>query len=304
MAAPLSTPRPSRMSPGTAGAALLATALLLAACGTGRTPAPAGPAAERVEPAAPAAEAPPPAAAPPAPSEPAAPERPPAGPDAATGEGGSAGGDGLTVVIDPGGPAGEEGRDLVAAARSERERRRESGRPTAVITDESLPTYAVGELTIATPSSPPPVPEDEAAREARLAGESEREAYWRRRVLEVRTRWREAVDRIAELEGRAAELRRRFYAEDDPYYRDTQIKPAWDRALESLEENREAIERAKAELEQTLEEGRLGGALPGWLREGVELEPDEEGTDEEPDDPMIYEATDPQVVDDDGGNGG
>lgn len=298
MTAPRPTPTPRRGLG--AASALLAAVLLLAACGPGRTPAPAmppAPAAQRVEPAPPAVPATP---APP----PAAPEAP-AVEEATGGEADPEAGDGLTVVIDPGDPGEDLGRDLVAAARSERERRRDAGSPTAVITDESLPTYATGELTIATPASPPPTPEDPAALEARLAREGERETYWRQRVLEVRTRWREAVDRIAELEGRAAELRRRFYSEDDPYYRDSQIKPAWDRALESLEENREAIDRAKAELERTLEEGRVAGALPGWLREGVELEPEqEEAIPEDPGDPTIYEPMEPQIVDEDGPGAG
>ena len=36
---------------------------------------------------------------------------------------------------------------------------------------------------------------------------------------------------------------------------------------------------AKAELEAFLEEGRRAGALPGWLREGAEQEPETAETD-------------------------
>ncbi len=274
--------RGARLAPG----ALFALGLLLGACGPGRTPPPAPAPAERVEPSAP--EPPPVAQAAPAEEEAA---------EAEDSE--------LTVVIDPGGPGSDEGRNLAAAARSERERRRQAGSPTAVITDESLPSYATGDLTVATPAVAPPAPEGAAEAESPAVLDSEREGYWRRRVLEIRTRWRQAVDRVAELEGSAAELRRRFYAEDDPYYRDTQIKPAWDRALELLEENRRTIERSKVELEETLEEGRQAGALPGWLREGVELEPEseEEADEREWNDPMIYEATDPEIVDEDGRDG-
>ena len=76
-----------------------------------------------------------------------------------------------------------------------------------------------------------------AVRDANAAADEERkaeEAYWRDRVLEIRLAWRDAADRVEELEGDVFHLRQRFYAEDDGFYRDSQIKPAWDRAVEQL----------------------------------------------------------------------
>ncbi len=94
------------------------------------------------------------------------------------------------------------------------------------------------------------------------------------RSLETRQRWREASDAIPRLEGEAAELRTRFYATDDPYVRDGQIKPEWDRALDELAQAKRDVKTAEAEVAEVLEEGRQAGALPGWLREGIELEPE------------------------------
>jgi hypothetical protein len=39
------------------------------------------------------------------------------------------------------------------------------------------------------------------------------------------------------------------------------------------------VERLREELADTLDEGRREGALPGWLREGIELEPSFEEED-------------------------
>lgn len=101
------------------------------------------------------------------------------------------------------------------------------------------------------------------------------ELYWRDRVREARLRWREAVERVEELQGLAEQLRYDFYATDDPWLRDSSIKPAWDRTLVELEEARQDVDFQRRTVEAVLLEGRRSGALPGWLREGLELEPDE-----------------------------
>jgi hypothetical protein len=59
--------------------------------------------------------------------------------------------------------------------------------------------------------------------------------------------------------------------------RDAQIKPAWDRALADLEDARRRAEEGPREVEAYLDEGRTSGALPGWLREGSDLEPEPAG---------------------------
>lgn len=170
------------------------------------------------------------------------------------------------VVLDPGEDA--RPKTLVEAARAERERRAHAGKPVAVITDKTLPKLATGQLTYAQPKTA----EAGAAPAPATAG-GKGEAYWRDRAREIRTRWRHSLDEIERLEQSAADLRRRFYAEDDPYRRDGQIKPDWDRALDRLAREHEEAKAAQRELAEFLEEGRRDGALPGWLREGSDLEP-------------------------------
>ncbi|MES1210930.1 MAG: hypothetical protein ABUL63_01220, partial [Acidobacteriota bacterium] len=62
-----------------------------------------------------------------------------------------------------------------------------------------------------------------------------------------------------------------------------------------LEDARAEVEASKQELSELLEEGRTAGALPGWLREGVDEEPKEE-----PAPSNIHEAIDPPVATKDG----
>lgn len=202
-----------------------------------------------------------------------------------------------TVIIDQGEPQEEEPPTLTDAARLAKEARAREGAPIAVITDETLSEYATGELSIAeekpAAASPTATEEEQPAD----AIEERDEEYWRERVKGARMRWRDLVEEISRLEGQVAELRQRFYAEDDGFYRDSQIKPAWDRALDLLAEMRDEVGRAQANLNTILEEGRRAGALPGWLREGIEYEPAAEETD---DAPAIHEVTEPPVIDEDG----
>jgi hypothetical protein len=203
----------------------------------------------------------------------------------------------MTVEIGSPEPEAEEPPTLAEAARLARERRaEEGGAPLAVITDETLPEYATGELSIAAEA---PAPGDSPAPEAsapEATAEERGEEFWRNRVREARIRWRDLVEELARLEQEAQDLRQRFYAEDDGFYRDSQIKPAWDRALDRLGEVRDQLELARAGVDKIVQEGRLEGALPGWLREGIEYEP----TLEEPEEGLgIHEASEPQVIGED-----
>lgn len=179
--------------------------------------------------------------------------------------------DATLIVIDPGDPDSGSRPSLVEASKREKERKAQAGKPVAVITNETLPKMAKkGQITFADLSkakSGEKAPADEAA-------SAEQEQYWRSRGLGVRQRWRAALDEAADLERQAADLRRRFYAESDPFRRDGEIKPNWDRALDRIRLAKERADAAKKELGEFLEEGRRAGALPGWLREGAELEPE------------------------------
>lgn len=197
------------------------------------------------------------------------------------------------VVIDEGGlPPDQAPRTLADAAKAEKERRAQAAKPVVVLDNKSLAAHGKDQkLTVAEGVSSPA-----SGEVATGDGEATQrdEAYWRSRGFEIRKRWRAAADRSSELQSEAEELRRRFYSADDPYIRDNQIKPEWDRVLDELDSSRREAERSSDELEQFLDEGRRGGALPGWLREGIELEPEEKplkSPSAEPGEPV--EATEP-----------
>lgn len=194
-----------------------------------------------------------------------------------------------TIIIRRGGDESTR-RSLVEASRAARQEK--MARPPARIRvdDENLHTYSDGQVTFAEPTA-----ESSPSSRARLE-EAEAiaadEAYWRERVLELRLDWRAAVEEARELEGEVATLRRSFYAAEDPYVRDGRIKPAWDRALDRLDLLRRSAERYQQELAQALDEGRQAGAQPGWLREGIELEPE----DVERDDLETHDPREPQIM--------
>ena len=177
-----------------------------------------------------------------------------------------------TSVTIIGAPSPDENREkpsLAEAAAAERRRRRTAPPTSIVITDKNLSDYAVGQLTVSFDDAET----GSGGSSAELEKLRAEEEYWRSRGLEIRTAWAEAAERAEELEGEVFHLRQRFYAEDDGFYRDSQIKPAWDRAIELLQETNQEIEDRQQELAAYLEDGREAGALPGWLREGVDLEP-------------------------------
>lgn len=192
------------------------------------------------------------------------------------------------VVIEPAEPDPDERLTLAEAAARERQRRQQSGEPFVVINDANLKDHAVGQLTFM--EDQPAVAEEGEGNGQEPAGPDEQ--YWRDRVRGIRQAWADAAGQVPALEERVAELRRRFYETDDGYYRDTRIKPAWDRAIDQIAQAQAEAEVHRAELQRALEEGRLAGALPGWLREGIELEPEaveRPGTTHEPGEPEIVE---------------
>ncbi len=202
------------------------------------------------------------------------------------------------VVIDDGTSEEAQGpKSLAVAAREERERRAQASAPVAVIDNRNLAEFSRDQkLTIGQePATADGTATSSTAMADAAAKATRDEAYWRQRGLEIRRQWRASTDRISELEGKSEELRRRFYAADDPYQRDSQIKPEWDHTLEELDSTRREVERHELELERFLTEGRQAGAFPGWLREGAELEPERiprEAPNAEPTEPV--EAPEPQ----------
>ncbi|MEO8195593.1 MAG: hypothetical protein ABI689_02605 [Thermoanaerobaculia bacterium] len=199
------------------------------------------------------------------------------------------------VVIDSGSAdAPAEPQGLAEAARAERERRAQASKPIAVIDNRNLAEFSKGQkLTVAegVGAAAPETTTSQAVDEAAAKAVKD-EAYWRNRGLTIRKQWRESADRIVELEGKSEALRRKFYAADDPYVRDSQIKPDWDHTLDELDSTRREAERSALELERFLNEGREAGAFPGWLREGSDIEPTPTVTkavDAAPTEPVVVE---------------
>jgi len=210
-----------------------------------------------------------------------------------------------TIMIDRGTGGGKP--SLFELSVAEGKRRAKAQEPIARVTNENLHEYQDAQLTFAKAedegkASDAAQGKDGEKSEAAAATEQHGEEYWSSRVLGLRTKLRDAVDEIDDLQDRIADLRRRFYSEDDPYVRDGQIKPAWDRALDRLTRTHDDVARLRKELADTLEEGRRDGALPGWLREGIELEPtfkDEEQPASRDGGLPIYEPEEPKTVEPD-----
>jgi hypothetical protein len=184
---------------------------------------------------------------------------------------------------------------LLEASRAEKARRAKAQRPVAVITNKTLSQYNKGQLTIADPKAPK-APKTVGEPPSEVKG-GRGEDYWKTRGLDIRTHWRESADRVKEFEQSAADWRRRFYGESDATTRDLKIKPEWDRTLDELRQARLSVEAAKKDLAQFLEDGRQAGALPGWLREGVDQEPAAE-----PPPPKPTDAIEPPILKIDGRN--
>lgn len=180
--------------------------------------------------------------------------------------------DSTLIVIDE--PSRVPPESLAEAARRAREERGEAPRRKIVINDDNLAEYATGQLTVAAPEAA--IGESSASRSAGSTANdpSRDEDHWRQGTRELRLKLRRAWDDTQTLSEQVAGLRTRFYAEDDPYVRDAEIKPAWDRALDRQRQAELEVEAYRRELDEFLDEGRRAGALPGWLREGIEYEPD------------------------------
>jgi hypothetical protein len=204
-------------------------------------------------------------------------------------------------VIDPGGGE-KEPQSLYEASQRAREQGGPRVEPIAEITDENLSEYAEKAEIImveGAPAAPPLSVVVQGSPEADAKPQDVHdEQYWRNGSLELRMGWRRTLDRIEELELESAALRQQFYAEEDPYLRDSHVKPEWDRVLDQLGRLRDRSLRYEQELERFLEEGRRAGAQPGWLSEGWELEPERaELLEDEPEPFSAHQAGEPQVVD-------
>ncbi|MBZ5587984.1 MAG: hypothetical protein LAO05_05420 [Acidobacteriia bacterium] len=101
--------------------------------------------------------------------------------------------------------------------------------------------------------------------------EDGKKAKWQQRYRSAIERVHRLEADVKSLEARASGLERDFYAHDDPVYRDSVIKPAWDRAVSDLQATRADLEGAEKQPDEVLNAARRDGALPGWFR-GLDVE--------------------------------
>jgi hypothetical protein len=198
---------------------------------------------------------------------------------------------------------------LIEASRAEKERRAQAGHSATVINDKTLPRYArKGQITIMDPQKPGFKKGKKGAAAAApaataVADEVRDEQYWRSRGRDIRDRWRQAADDAKELEQKSAELRQKFYLENDLFVRDNRIKPEWDRILDRLRQARLDADASRQELSEFLDQGRAAGIMPGWLREGEEDEPKDPDTARKKKDALPpAQSIEPPVLNDKGPN--
>jgi hypothetical protein len=166
-------------------------------------------------------------------------------------------------------PPGQSLAEAVRAA--DKTRKHKESKAAVAITNETLVTDPKkGRLTtsLPRPTSPAPTPGHGQSRPTPAAVEdANAEVYWRERMHSARTRVEELRERVRRFELESKKLENDFYSWDDGQYRDSVIKPAWDKKREELETARRDLEQAEKELTELPEKARLAGALPGWLRE-------------------------------------
>ncbi len=174
-----------------------------------------------------------------------------------------------TVVVEAGTEGdGAEPTDLVSAAREAKERRAKGTRPSLVITNETLVKRPGPKSKTETPKAPAQA--GPAERPSGFAREAEAER-WKARALDVRTRIKDADDKVEKLSRLTAAMRERFYLSPPQLGRDDALWQEWGKLQENLALAEEESKSAREELETFLEEGRVAGADPGWLATGEEL---------------------------------
>ncbi len=100
----------------------------------------------------------------------------------------------------------------------------------------------------------------------RESGDERKKAIWQQRYRAAVERVHRLEADVRDLETRANGLEQEFYAHDDPVYRDSTIKPAWDKSLTDLAKAKTDLEDARKEPNEVLNAARRDGALPGWFR--------------------------------------
>lgn len=127
--------------------------------------------------------------------------------------------------------------------------------------ERSSPPPAADSAEPAHPASPPPV---EMPKILDLQGHDE--GYWKAKAAATRDAVVHAQETLAAAEAEEKREENDFYAWDDGQYRDSVIKPAWDRAKDEAIKARTDLDAAQKTLGELEDEARRAGAYPGWIR--------------------------------------
>lgn len=185
---------------------------------------------------------------------------------------------------------GKEGNtqpSLIEASRMAKAKKREVGeaRPVIEITDDNLRDYSNGGQVFVLESGESSnsnavdqvAPTSADASEKAVGTENaDQELFWRQSVSELRTGLRRTVDDLKRIDLESTLLRQQFYSETDPFVRDSEIKPRWDRALDQLSALRKKAKEDRSALAAMLTEAKKSGIAAEWLEDGsFELTDDE-----------------------------
>lgn len=164
-------------------------------------------------------------------------------------------------------------RSLADVARQMRLKHPDKPGESLTITNDNLSSYAAkGGLTLVT-STPRPVSPSAGLREGSAAPAPEGESndgarkVWRERYRAQQKQIATMESRRSELDSEIPDLWNKFYAWDDPAYRDGVIKPKLDAAIKERDQLDAAIPEEQRKLGQILEDARRAGAQPGWFRD-------------------------------------
>jgi len=108
--------------------------------------------------------------------------------------------------------------------------------------------------------------EAEVPQSPELAKEQEQMEFWRGRYERQLNNVETVKAKIRQLDLEIPQLWTKFYAWDDPAYRDGVIKVRLDQALEERDRLTAQLAEQEAELARIKVEARRDGALPGWFR--------------------------------------
>ena len=144
------------------------------------------------------------------------------------------------------------------------------GQGGIVITNDNLQALAGGvELTSASGGGAQLEATPQAAAGTRrwtASGEAALQRLWQQRYQRARGYLRFLENEETRLNREVERLKTAFYAEDDGFRRDAEIKPAWDEALAQLTKTRQLLAEKRTLPDEVVQAALREGALPGWFR--------------------------------------